>query len=245
MQDRTLLKNDFIRNLSLLVIVVICYLTTASSSNSQQRLQHQRDISKLRVYKLSRGQPWQPAEETFAKGFQQRQYSLALQTATNRKHSSLGKRASIQNEPSNPTTSLHDREQINRQRPQDMPIQCTSIWTLNLTVSFRMNSSISAKQQGDLGLLDGAQTWFRFQGAAGTQLSNNCSQCAAFGNNGYWSNSSMPGEIAETKRILIYQGCIDALSNIYHGTVTRCQDEGLVYRLEDNMRIDGILCGRK
>ena len=83
MQDRTLLKNDFIRNLSLLVIVVICYLTTALSSNSQQRLQHQRDISKLRVYKLSSGQPWQPAEETFAKGFQQRQHSLALQTATN------------------------------------------------------------------------------------------------------------------------------------------------------------------
>ena len=41
----------------------------------------------------------------------------------------------------------------------------------------------------------------------------------------------MPGEIAETKRILIYQGCIEELSNIYHGTVTRCQDEGLVYRI--------------
>ena len=156
MQDRTLVKNDFLRHLLLLVIVVICYLTTASSSSSQQRLQHQRDISKLGVYKLSSGQSWQLAEETFAKGFQQRQHSLALQTATNRKHGSWGKQANIQNESSNPTTSLHDWEQINRQRPRDMPIQCTSIWTLNLTESYRMNSSISAKQQGDLGLLDGA-----------------------------------------------------------------------------------------
>ena len=138
MQERTLVKNDFLRNLLLLVIVVICYLTTASSSSSQQRLQHQRDISKLGVYKLSSGQSWQPMKETFAKGFQQRQRNQALKTATNRKQ------ANIQNEPSNPTTSLHDWEQRNRQRPRDMPIQCTSIWTLNLTESYRTNSSISA-----------------------------------------------------------------------------------------------------
>lgn len=148
-------------------------------------------------------------------------------------HQKIGNRNNNSKETSSPVLKL--------------PIQCTSFWTLNLTESYRVNSSISSKQQGDLNLLDGAKTWFRFSGSAGSHLSSNCSECAAFGNNGYWSNSSMPIEVGETARILFYQGCVMALSNIYHGTATRCQegDAGLVYLLEDQMRIDGIICGMK
>ena len=108
----------------------------------------------------------------------------------------------------------------------DLPLECTSLWTLNLTEFYRMNTS---NTDGDLGVLDAAQTWFRVTGAAGSQVSNNCSQ------------------IAETKQILFYQSCNKTLSNTYHGTVTRCTEErdGLVYRFDSQMRKDGIICGMK
>ena len=126
----------------------------------------------------------------------------------------------------------------------DLPLECTSLWTLNLTEFYRMNTS---NTDGDLGVLDAAQTWFRVTGAAGTQVSYNCSQCATFNKHGYWTDVQMPLEIAETKQILFYQSCNKTLSNTYHGTVTRCTEErdGLVYRFDGQMRKDGIICGMK
>lgn len=125
---------------------------------------------------------------------------------------------------------------------EDLPTECTSLWTLNLTEFYRVNTSNTA---GDLGVLDAARTWFRFTGAAGSQVSNNCSQCATFTKTGFWTDINLSIEIAETKQILFYQSCNKSLSNTFHGTVTRCSEDkyGLVYRFDDQMRKDGIICG--
>ena len=142
---------------------------------------------------------------------------------------------------------------------KDLPTQCTSPWTLNLTESFRIiRSSDSSDLQRDYLYLDSGRFWFRFQGKAGNRLADVCPKndhppggCGwnRYGlystSYSYWSNSSMPDTPGKTNQIVLYKGCEPKLSDIYRGLATRCSldDNGLVYHIVDKISTYAVVCG--
>ena len=130
----------------------------------------------------------------------------------------------------------------------ELPAQCTSMRTLNLTESGR-----SQRYIGDLTydskFLDGGRVWFRFRGSAGIKLADSCEACGktTYNQYSYWSNSSMPTQLGETMSILFYYGCKPLPKDIFFGSATKCNenfDDGLVYQFEDEMSVSyGTICG--
>ena len=138
-----------------------------------------------------------------------------------------------------------------------LPPQCSSDWTLNLTESFRYQSR-SQSLGTDYHFLDSGRYWFRFQGSAGTQLASSCpSRNYQYGRDygcgwyqsisyAYWSNSTVPKTVGETKQIQFYHGCNPDNYDVYRVLATRCTDDigGLVYNFVDSMRQNmGVVCG--
>ena len=144
---------------------------------------------------------------------------------------------------------------------KDLPTQCTSPWTLNLTESFRIiRSSDSSDLKRDYLYLDSGRFWFRFQGKAGNRLADVCPKNdyppGGCGWNGYgyrwsgtsysyWSNSSMPDTPGKTIQIVLYKGREPKTSDIYRGLATRCtlDDNGLVYKIVDEISTYAVVCG--
>lgn len=145
-----------------------------------------------------------------------------------------------------------------------LPEQCTSPWTLTLVEEWRMRyvPYVSGRYRHgiDRNILDGANVWFRFSGAAGQRLKNRCGRDNECGydiggsrgrplksaNFGYWSNGTMPSGVGDTVGILIYQGCDMSAYTTFRGNVTRCGHGpgDLVYLFHDDMRnSNGYICG--
>lgn len=97
-----------------------------------------------------------------------------------------------------PTVSSNNPNKI------PLPPQCTSVATVNLTESYRIDASILTDiLPDDADILKPGVTWFRFTGYACNLLRDTCPtaayKCGSTG--GYWSDSPIPTEVGETVNI--------------------------------------------
>ncbi|XP_067934016.1 oncoprotein-induced transcript 3 protein-like [Watersipora subatra] len=87
---------------------------------------------------------------------------------------------------------------------------CSFSLTVNLTEYWRRDDEGSnIRPVNDFYACDrslqGNTQWFRFQGAAGQQLSNRCAPAySCGGHGGFWSNAEMPSEPGEVRSVPIY-----------------------------------------
>ena len=127
-------------------------------------------------------------------------------------------------------------------QPQ-VPSQCLSSTTQNLTESWRNNHQNKDGIYSDREALDKGRRWFRFVGAAGRKLRDNCPMYYNCGSTGaFWSDDVMPKRAGETKSFQMYESWSHkedpnlCRMHTYKATVTRCSANGdYVYRLDGEM----------
>lgn len=140
--------------------------------------------------------------------------------------------------------------------PPSAPQQCHSNYTLNLSDAWRNNFTGSDLREDDINILTPGTTWFRFTGAAGTRLRDNCPTAYSCGSSGaYWSPDKMPSTIGETITIRLFESyrskgrpvddsdCRDNFS--MEALATRCSAKGdFVYQLKKAFNgEDDTVCG--